>query len=99
MGNRSIFRPSFLGAPAAQRPIRRGPPIGVKPPTIAVNSYDIPQGMLGKWLRHVVPDGYAGTSPRVVKTLDGEYLIYSDDTAEFIPLGELPGPRFSIWEK
>lgn len=99
MGNRSIFRTAFMGAPASRRPVRREQPFGVKPPTIAVNSYDIPPGALGKWLRHVVPDGYAGTSPRVVKTLDGEYLVYSDDTAEFIPLGHLPGPRFSIWEK
>lgn len=98
MGNRSIFRDAFMGAPAARRSLR-AQPFGVKPPTIAVNSYDIPSGALGKWLRRVVPDGYSGTSPRVVKTLDGEFLIYADDTAEFVPLGHLPGPRFSIWER
>jgi hypothetical protein len=96
MGSRSIFRESFMGAPSARRPVRRAQPFGVKPPTIAVNSYDIPPGALKDWLRHVVPDGYSGTYPRVVKTLDGEYQIYADGSAEFTPLGRLPGARFSI---
>jgi hypothetical protein len=88
-----------MGAPASRRPVRRQEPFGVKPPTIAVNSYDIPPGALAKWLLHVVPDGYSGTYPRVVKTLDGEYQLYADGTAEFTPLGLSPGPRFSIWER
>lgn len=85
-----------MAAPSAKRPVKSRP-FGVKPPTIAVNSYDIPEGALGEWLKKVIPNGYAGTSPRVVKLLDGEFLIYADDTAQFIPLGHLPGPRFSIW--
>lgn len=97
MGNRSIFRDAFMGNPAARRQVVRGRPFAVKPPTIAVNSYDIPPGALGDWLTKVVPDGYAGTSPRVVKTLDGEYLVYADNTAQFVPLGHAPGPRISIY--
>lgn len=96
MGNRSIFRDAFMGNPAARRPLKQKP-FQVKPPTIAVNSYDIPPGALGDWLVRVVPDGYAGTSPRVVKTLDGEYLVYADNTAQFVPLGLAPGPRVPIF--
>jgi len=79
-----------MGAPSSMVPFR------VTPPTIAVNSYDIPEGALGDWLKRVVPDGYAGTSPRVVKTLDGEYLVYADNTAQFVPLGRAAGDRVHI---
>ena len=95
---RSIFRDAFMGATSARRPVARHT-FSVKPPTIAVNSYEIPPGALGKWLKHTVPEGYSGSFPRVVKTLDGEFLIYADDTAQFIPLGLLPGERFSIWQR
>lgn len=90
MGNRSIFRGSFMGRPSARVPF------GVRPPTIAVNSYDIPEGALGEWLKRVVPPGYVGTSPRVVKTLDGEFLVYADGTAQFVPLGRTAGDRVRI---
>ena len=90
MGRRSLFREPFMGAPSSRRPFR------VKAPTIAVISYDIPEGALGAWLRNVVPNGYSGTSPRVVKTLDGEYLVYADNTAQFVPLGQGAGPRIQI---
>lgn len=91
MGKRSMFRQAFMGAPSAKLPM------SVKPPTIAVYSYDIPEGALGAWLKRVTPDGYVGTSPRVVKTLDGEFLVYADDTAQFVPLGRSAGPRIPIW--
>jgi hypothetical protein len=90
MGRRSLFRDSFMGTPLTRAPFR------VKAPTIAVNSYDIPEGALGDWLKNVVPNGYSGTSPRVVKTLDGEFLVYADGTAQFVPLGRAAGPRIQI---
>lgn len=90
MGKRSMFRQAFMGAPSAMRPF------AVKPPTIAVNSYDIPEGALGAWLKRVIPDGYVGTSPRVVKTLDGEFLVYADGTAQFVPLGRSAGERIHV---
>jgi hypothetical protein len=85
-----MFRQPFMGARSARRPF------AVRPPTIAVNSYDIPEGALGDWLKRVVPDGYVGTSPRVVKTIDGEFLVFADGTAQFIPLGRAAGPRIPI---
>lgn len=90
MGRRSLFRESFLGAHAARLPFPS------KAITIAVNSYEIPEEKLGFYLRRVLPNGYAGTSPRVVKTLDGEFLVYADGTAQFVPLGRAAGPRIPI---
>lgn len=87
MGRRSVFRESFMGT------VRSRVPMSVKPVTIAVNSYEIPHGKLGKYLHNAMKNGYAGTSPRVVKTLDGEYLVYADGTAQFVPLGRAAGPR------
>jgi len=83
---RSIFRPRFLG----------GPTFSVKPITLAVNHDEIDPKDLPKLLRNAVPKGFVGTSPYVVKTLDGEYLVYSDGTAQFIPLGRSPGERIPI---
>lgn len=89
MGRRSVFREAFMGS---------APPrtFHVQPTTIALNSYDIPPDRLAYYLSNRMPNGYSGTSPRVVKTLDGEYLVYADGTAQFVPLGRAPGPRIQI---
>ncbi len=73
-----------------------GPSFNVKPITLAVNHDEIPEGELSTVLKNAVPHGFVGTSPYVVKTLDGEYLVYADGTAQFIPLGNSPGERFPI---
>jgi len=91
MGRRSVFREAFMAGPSS-----RLPAFSVRPPTLAVYSYDIPPHALGEWLTRVVPRGYVGTSPRVVKTLDGEYLVYADGTAQFVPLGRSAGPRIQL---
>jgi hypothetical protein len=90
MGNRSIFREAFMAAPSSRRPF------AAKPITLAVYSYDIPPEALGDWLKSALPDGYTGTSPRVVKVIDGEYLCYADGTAQFVPLGRTAGDRVPI---
>ncbi len=77
------FRPAFIGSPS----------FSVKPITLAVMHDDIPPGELSTALKNAVPQGFVGTSPYVVKTLDGEYLVYADGTAQFIPLGNSPGER------
>lgn len=82
-GGRSIFRPRFLGQSG----------FSVKPITLAVNHDELDPENLAKVLRHAIPRGYAGTSPYVVKTIDGEYLVYADGTAQFVPLGRAPGER------
>lgn len=68
----------------------------VPPITLAIYSYDIPPEKLGEVLKRAIPIGYAGTSPQVIKTLDGEYLLYADSTVQFVPLGRNAGERFSI---
>ncbi len=73
-----------------------GPSFSVKPITLAVNHDEINPRDLPKVLKNAVPRGYVGTSPYVVKTLDGEFLIYFDGTAQFVPLGRAPGGRFPI---
>ena len=83
---RSIFRPVFMG----------GPSFSVKPITLALNHDEIPEGELAIALKNAVPQGFVGTSPYVVKTLDGEYLVYADGTAQFVPLGNSPGERVSL---
>ncbi len=83
---RSIFRPVFMG----------GPSFNVKPITLAVMHDEIPEGELATVLKNAVPRGYVGTSPYVVKTFDGEYLVYADGTAQFVPLGNSTGERFPI---
>jgi hypothetical protein len=90
MGRNSLFRQAFMGRPSARRPF------AVKPPTLAVYSYDIPDGALGDWIKSALPDGYTGSSPRVVKLLDGELLIYADNTVQFVPLGRTAGDRVPI---
>lgn len=69
---------------------------GVKPITLAVYSYDIPRNELKDVLKRALPIGWTGTSPQVVKTLDGEYLIYADGSAQFVPLGRAPSERFQL---
>lgn len=91
MGQRSIFRSAFMAAPSARRPF------SVKPRTLAVYSYDIPEHALADWLKSALPDGYVGVSIRVVKVLDGEYLCYPDGTVQFVPLGRSAGPRIQVW--
>ena len=83
---RGTFRPAFMGAPTFR----------VKPITLAVNHDDILPGELAQALKNAVPIGYVGTSPYVVKTLDGEFLVYADGTAQFFPLGRSPLPSFQI---
>jgi hypothetical protein len=87
---RSIFRQPFMGDPKARVSFK------VKPITLAVYSYDIPPEKLGEVLKRAVPKGYVGTSPQVIKTLDGEFLLYSDSTVQFVPLGRNAGERVPI---
>lgn len=82
---RSFFADAVLGRPFAVRPI-----------TLAVYSYDIPKDELGDVLKRAAPPGYTGTSPQVIKTLDGEFLVYGDGSAQFVPLGRAPGERFQL---
>ncbi len=83
---RGTFRPAFMGLAN----------FSVKPITLAVNHDEIPPGELARALKSAVPKGFVGTSPYVVKTLDGEYLVYADGTAQFLPLGRSPLPPFAI---
>ncbi len=69
---------------------------GVAPITLALNSIDIPEHELRDVLKKIVPNGYAGSSPQVIKTLDGEFLVYLDDTYEFVPLGGQSHNRIPI---
>ncbi len=71
-------------------------PISVRPITLAVMSYEIPRDKLGEILKRAIPKGYVGTSPQVIKVMDGEFLLYPDSTAQFVPLGRSPGERISI---
>lgn len=87
---RSIFKQSFMGNPGARISF------SVKPITLAVYSYDIPQDKLKETLKRAIPKGYVGTSPQVIKTMDGEYLLYSDSTVQFVPLGRNAGERIPI---
>lgn len=84
-----------FGTPSA---FQRAPFLGisVKPITLAIRSDEIRPGELKHLLKQAVPPGYAGTYPRVVKTLDGEYLLYADGMAQFFPLGRSPLEPFSI---
>jgi hypothetical protein len=84
---RSIFRPRFLGGPA----------FSVKPLTLAINHDEIDPKDLPKLLKNAVPRGYVGTSPYVVKTFDGEFLVYADGYAQFVPLGRAPGEQFPVY--
>jgi hypothetical protein len=87
--------PVRLGVPSAfARPAFLG--LSVKPITLAIRSDEIRPGELKHLLRQAVPPGYAGTYPRVVKTLDGEYLLYVDGTAQFFPLGRSPLEPFMV---
>ena len=81
-----LFRPAFMGSPS----------FSVKPITLAVMHDDIPPDELTTALKNAVPQGFVGTSPYVVKTLDGEYLVYADGTAQFVPLGNSPGERVAL---
>ncbi len=83
---RGTFRPAFMGLAN----------FSVKPITLAVMHDDIPEGELATVLKNGVPHGFVGTSPYVVKTLDGEFLVYADGTAQFHPLGRSPGEKFPI---
>ena len=68
----------------------------VTPITLAIYSYDIPQDKLGEILKRAIPKGYVGTSPQVIKCLDGEWLLYHDSTVQFVPLGQNAGERIPI---
>lgn len=87
MARRSnMFRPRFMGQAT----------FSVKPITVAVNHTEIPLNELAHVLKSAVPKGYVGTSPYVVKTLDGEFLVYADGTAQFFPLGRSPLATFQV---
>jgi hypothetical protein len=79
---------SFLGSPR--------PGMSVRPITLALRSDEIAPGELKAVLRRAVPKGYVGTSPQIIKTLDGEFLLYADGRIEFAPLGWSPSPRFEL---
>lgn len=66
-----------------------------KPITIALNHDDVAPEELNDVLKVAVPNGYAATSPQVIKFLDGEYLVYADGGVEFIPRGESYEARFT----
>ncbi len=86
---RSFFRESAgLGQPPFS--------IKIRPITLAVYSTDIPRDELPEVLKRAVPKGYVGNSPQVIKTIDGEFLVYADDTYEFVPLGKSSGPRLPL---
>ncbi len=97
---RGVFRPVFRGLGS----------FSVPPITLAVNHDEIDPRVLPEVLRNAVPKGFVGTAPYVVKTLDGEYLVAADGTAQFFPLGRSPlapidvngrermsGPRLGAW--
>ena len=69
---------------------------GVRPITLAINSWEIPEDKLGEVLKRAVRRGYVGSSPQIVKTLDGEFLVYANNTVQFVPLGRAPGPQIPI---
>ena len=82
----NMFRPRFMGLAT----------FSVKPITLAVNHDEIPTNELPHVLKNAVPKGYVGTSPYVVKTLDGEFLVYADGDIQFHPLGKSPLPPFTV---
>lgn len=68
---------------------------GVAPITLAVKSTDIPMEEWGAVLKKAIPKGYVGTSPQIIKTLDGEWLVMSNGSAHFVAFGRSPGEL--IW--
>ncbi len=89
MGNRSIFRQAFMGAPSARRPF------AVKPITLALNSWEITPEELRKVSAKVISQGFSGSVPQIIKTIDGEFAI-SGNSAQFFPLGLSPDSPFQI---
>lgn len=86
MAGRSIFGSPFLGL--------AGNSYAIPPITVALNHDEVPAEELGAVLKRAVPRGYVGTSPQIVKFLDGEYLIYADGGVQFHEHGRSPGPLF-----
>lgn len=82
----SIFGRSFGRAAFTGQAI---PPI-----TLAVYSRDLTLEKLRTYLRNTLPPGIASGGARVVKILDGEFLVYPDGTAQFVQVGRNPGPLF-----
>lgn len=66
----------------------------IAPITLAVYSRDLTLKQLRTYLRNTLPDGTAAGGARVVKILDGEFLVYPDGTAQFVQVGRNPGPLF-----
>lgn len=91
-------RPFMGGWPPPQRGGNgRGNAPGETPLiTLAVNFRDINPNYLKDWLRNILPPGWVGAGPRVVKILDGEFLVYPDGSAQFVQVGRNPGPRFDL---
>lgn len=82
MFGRGFSRSSFLGE-------------SVAPITLALYSKDITIDQLKTYLRSTLPKGTAAGGARVVKILDGEFLVYPDGTAQFVQVGRNPGPLFN----
>lgn len=68
----------------------------VGPKTLQAYSFQV-ENHLKEYANASLPPGYVGTSPQVLKVLDGEYLIYGDGTAQFYSINKASwGPRFEI---
>lgn len=81
---RSIFKQAFMGASRVRLAF------SVRPITLAIYSWEIPEHRLRETLLSNVPPGYVGTYPIVVKCFDGEWNVESNGTIHFIPLGQSP---------
>lgn len=66
----------------------------IPPITLAVYSKDLTIEKLKTYLKNTIPPGTAAGGARVVKILDGEFLVYPDGTAQFVQVGRNPGPLF-----
>lgn len=67
----------------------------IAPITLAVYSKDLTLEKLRTYLRSTLPPGTAAGDARVVKILDGEFLVYPDGSAQFVQIGRVPGPLFN----
>jgi len=86
MAGRSWFRHAFMGADGFHK--------GVPPITLAIRAWGMPVEKLRQALRQAIPRGYVGTSPQIIKTLDGEFLVGGGGSVQFVPLGRSPEEPF-----
>lgn len=83
----SMFSRGFQGRPFMGQ--------SIAPITLAVYSRDLTMEQLRTYLLdNTTPAGKAAGGARVVKILDGEFLVYPDGTAQFVQVGRNPGPLF-----